>query len=55
MIVPKLFTLCEVAASPARIDPFIVNVTLDPVNGVQVTPSLEVKAVYVLPERDTFR
>ena len=34
--------LCEVTARPASSDSVVVNVTVDPATGVQVTPSVEV-------------
>ena len=38
----RLPLLCEVTASPARTDPLIEIVTLEPATNVQVTPSVEV-------------
>ena len=45
--------LCDVTASPASIEPLTPRVTPDPATAVQVTPSAEVYAVKVLPERAT--
>ena len=42
----------DVTASPASIDPLAPRVTPDPATGVQVTPSVDVEAVNVPPERD---
>ncbi len=50
-----LDVVCEVTARPANQVPVGPSVTLDPGMGVQVTPSLEVEAVYVVPARCTWR
>ena len=41
----KAPVLCEVTAIPASTGPLVLNVTLDPAIDVQVTPSLDRKAV----------
>lgn len=48
-------TVCEVTAMPANNVPERLRVTLDPGMAVQVLPSLEVKAVKVVPLRCTSR
>ena len=55
MAVLTLDVVCEVTARPANQVPVGPSVTLDPVMGVQVTPSLEVEAVQVVPLRCTCR
>ena len=47
--------LWEVTAIPASQVPVRLMVTLEPATAVQVTPSLEVYAVNVVPARPTFR
>src|SRR5215471_2276978 len=45
--------LCEVTARPASIDPLTLIDIAEPPSAVQVAPSIDVKAVNVLPERPT--
>ena len=45
MAVLNLDVVCDVTAIPANQIPVVFSVTLDPIMGVQVTPSLEVEAL----------
>src|SRR5205809_3783850 len=48
--------LCDDTTRPAMFEPLMLFIViLDPGTSVQVLPSLEVKALYVLPERMTIR
>src|SRR5689334_6887818 len=53
--VPRVLPLWEVTDGPARTLPVTFTVTLEPAIAVQVTPSLEVYAVNVVPVRPTCR
>ncbi|MBV9542936.1 MAG: hypothetical protein JOY61_00985, partial [Chloroflexi bacterium] len=46
--------LCDVTARPASTVPVIEMVTLEPAIGAHVTPSVDVYAVNVVPERATW-
>src|SRR5437660_4999195 len=49
--VPAACVLCEVMARPACMAPLTLSVTLEPGTGVHVSPSLDVEAVNVPPDR----